>query len=129
MERKITEKELELMQLFVQITNTPARDIIEGDTFVIFIISKGTLQQTLQKGLTLMSLRNKLGKQVEVYEEAEDAEEFLKKYYKNFEIADIKVSSDKKQLMLTFDEKDKGLAIGKAGDKIKKARIICKQLF
>ncbi len=65
MERKISEKELELMQLFVQITNTPARDIIEGDTFVIFIVSKGMLQQALQKGLTLLALRNKLQKQVE----------------------------------------------------------------
>jgi transcription antitermination factor NusA-like protein len=36
---------------------------------------------------------------------------------------------DEKHLNLKFNDEDKGLAIGKSGERIKKAKMLCKRLF
>jgi N utilization substance protein A len=71
-------------------------------------------------------------KQVEIFEYLEDPDKFLRNALKPAKVKDIRLvdrMDGHKIAMVNVDPKDKGIAIGKNGENIKKIRFLAQRYF
>lgn len=130
--QKITNQEIEVINLLEKITKAKANDAIILEDSVIFVVGEGELGKAIGKqGANIMKLRKILDKNVEIVEYSDEINQFLKNIFYPVEIKEVTVSEngEKKTLVLQVDSKNKGLAIGKKGEKIEKARMLVKRYF
>ena len=83
-------------------------------------------------GEKIKRFRSMTNKQVEIYEYMNEAEKFIKNALKPAKVKDIRIvdrMEGKKIAMVNVETKDKGIAIGKNGDNIKKIRFLSKRYF
>jgi N utilization substance protein A len=130
---KITQDEMKFIQLLQNMTGATIVDcIIDNDT-IIFTVKKGEVGLAVGKGgEKIKRFRSMTNKQVEIYEYMNEAEKFIKNALKPAKIKDIRLvdrMEGKKIAMVTVEPKDKGIAIGKNGDNIKKIRFLAKRYF
>ncbi len=130
---KITQDEMKFIQLLQNMTGATIVDcIIDNDT-IIFTVKKGEVGLAVGKGgEKIRRFRAMTNKQVEIYEYMNEAEKFIKNALKPAKIKDIRLvdrMEGKKIAMVTVEPKDKGIAIGKNGDNIKKIRFLAKRYF
>jgi len=130
---KITQDEMKFIQLLQNMTGATIVDcIIEGDT-IIFTVKKGEVGLAVGKGgEKIKRFRSMTNKQVEIYEYLNEAEKFITNALKPAKVKDIRLvdrMEGKKIAMVTVVPKDKGIAIGKNGDNIKKIRFLSKRYF
>jgi N utilization substance protein A len=127
----LTNEEIQMINLLESITGAKATDAIITDNSVIFIVEKEDLGKAIgKKGNNVLRLRKVLDRDVEVIAYAPDLKEFLKSVFYPVEIKEITVSEgDKRVVTLQVDPKNKGLAIGRRGEKIDKARVLVKRYF
>jgi N utilization substance protein A len=130
---KITQDEMKFIQLLQNMTGATIVDcIIDNDT-IIFTVKKGEVGLAVGKGgEKIKRFRSMTNKQVEIYEYMNEAEKFIKNALKPAKIKDIRIvdrMEGKKIAMVTVEPKDKGIAIGKNGDNIKKIRFLAKRYF
>lgn len=130
---KITQDEMKFIQLLQNMTGATIVDcIIDNDT-IIFTVKKGEVGLAVGKGgEKIKRFRSMTNKQVEIYEYMNDAEKFIRNALKPAKVKDIRLvdrMEGKKIAMVTVEPKDKGIAIGKNGDNIKKIRFLAKRYF
>lgn len=85
-----------------------------------------------RNGANIQRFRNMLGKQVEVVEYADNPELFIKNLFSPAKVKAIKITKmpdGRRVAYVTVEAKDKGLAIGKSGRNIAKARFLIKRHF
>ncbi|MFA5246502.1 MAG: NusA-like transcription termination signal-binding factor [Candidatus Micrarchaeia archaeon] len=129
-ERKLSQEDIQLMNFLERATGAAASDVLtEGDS-VIFIVAKGQLGRAIGKGgANIQNLRRAMqGKEVEIVEEAADVKELLTRALSPAMIKGME-QNDKGEVLVSVEPKSKGLAIGKGGERIKKARLLAKRLF
>lgn len=85
-----------------------------------------------KKGSNISKVRKMIGKAIEVVEHSEDPIEFIKNLFapvlvKNISLMDKK--DGKKVAIVEVDERNKGLAIGKDGVNILKAKVFAKRHY
>jgi len=130
---KITQDEMKFIQLLQNMTGATIVDcIIDNDT-IIFTVKKGEVGLAVGKGgEKIKRFRSMTNKQVEIYEYMNEAEKFIRNALKPANVKDIRLvdrMEGKKIAMVTVEPKDKGIAIGKNGDNIKKIRFLAKRYF
>jgi N utilization substance protein A len=130
---KITQDEMKFIQLLQNMTGATIVDcIIDNDT-IIFTVKKGEVGLAVGKGgEKIKRFRSMTNKQVEIYEYMNEAEKFIRNALKPAKVKDIRLvdrMEGKKIAMVTVESKDKGIAIGKNGDNIKKIRFLAKRYF
>jgi N utilization substance protein A len=130
---KITQDEMKFIQLLQNMTGATIVDcIIDNDT-IIFTVKKGEVGLAVGKGgEKIKRFRSMTNKQVEIYEYMNEAEKFIRNALKPAKVKDIRLvdrMEGKKIAMVTVEPKDKGIAIGKNGDNIKKIRFLAKRYF
>ncbi len=130
---KITQDEMKFIQLLQNMTGATIVDcIIDNDT-IIFTVKKGEVGLAVGKGgEKIKRFRSMTNKQVEIYEYMNEAEKFIRNALKPAKVKDIRLvdrMEGKKIAMVTVENKDKGIAIGKNGDNIKKIRFLAKRYF
>ena len=80
-----------------------------------------------KKGDNIKRLQNVLGRRIEMVEYAEDPEMFITNIFKPAEVINIERGTDTTPVNVIVNKKsDLGIAIGKAGCNIEKARILCR---
>ncbi|MCK5669772.1 NusA-like transcription termination signal-binding factor [Candidatus Bathyarchaeota archaeon] len=130
---KITQDEMKFIQLLQNMTGATIVDCIIDDDTIIFTVKKGEVGLAVGKGgEKIKRFRSMTNKQVEIYEYMNEAEKFIKNALKPAKIKDIRIvdrMEGKKIAMVTVEPKDKGIAIGKNGDNIKKIRFLAKRYF
>ena len=130
---KITEHEMKFIQLLQNMTGATVVDCIVDDETIMFTVKKGEVGLAVGKGgEKIKRFRSMTNKQVEIYEYMKDADKFIKNALKPAKVKDIKLvdrMEGKKIAMVNVDPKDKGIAIGKNGDNIKKIRFLAKRYF
>jgi N utilization substance protein A len=125
---KITENEMRYMALLENMTGATIVDcIIEDDEeTVIFAVKKGEVGLAVGKGGEMTN------KQVEIYEYIDDAERFIRNALKPAKVKEIRlvdrVGGDR-IAMVNVESKDKGIAIGRNGQNIKKIRFLAQRYF
>lgn len=130
---KITENEMKFIQLLQNMTGATVVDCIVDDETIMFTVKKGEVGLAVGKGgEKIKRFRSMTNKQVEIYEYMNEADKFIKNALKPAKVKDIKLvdrMEGKKIAMVNVDPKDKGIAIGKNGDNIKKIRFLAKRYF
>jgi N utilization substance protein A len=132
---KITENEMRYMALLENMTGATIVDcIIEDDEeTVIFAVKKGEVGLAVGKGgEKIKRFRRMTNKQVEIYEYIDDAERFIRNALKPAKVKEIRlvdrVGGDR-IAMVNVESKDKGIAIGRNGQNIKKIRFLAQRYF
>ena len=130
---KITEHEMKFIQLLQNMTGATVVDCIVDDETIMFTVKKGEVGLAVGKGgEKIKRFRSMTNKQVEIYEYMNEADKFIKNALKPAKIKDIRIvdrMEGKKIAMVNVESKDKGIAIGKNGDNIKKIRFLAKRYF
>jgi N utilization substance protein A len=130
---KITGDEMKFIQLLQNVTGATVMDcIVDGDS-IIFTVKKGEIGLAVGKGgEKIKRLRAMTNKSVEVYEFVEDPEKFLRTALKPAKINEVRIVDrglGGKVASVSVDAKDKGIAIGRNGENIKKIRFLAKRYF
>ncbi|MGC9106338.1 MAG: NusA-like transcription termination signal-binding factor [Thermoprotei archaeon] len=129
---KLTSEELRYMFLFQQETKVTARDCIidEENNRIIFLVDQDKMGMAIgRNGLNVKRLEKKFGKSVELVAYSENLEELVKNLMAPARVKGIRVvqGQDKKTIYITVEPEDKGLAIGKAGRNVSRAKLILKR--
>lgn len=130
---KITGDEMKFIQLLQNMTGATIVDCIIDEETIIFTVKKGEIGLAVGKGgEKIKRFRAMTNKQVEIFEFIEDPDKFLRNALKPANVKDIRLV-DKvgggKIAMVNIDPHDKGIAIGKNGENIKKIRFLAKRYF
>jgi N utilization substance protein A len=127
----LNEQSLQLMAQFEELTGAGSRDCIVDDQNdrLIFVINPGDMGRAIgKKGATIKSVSETLGKRVEVVEYSSDPAQFLKNCFLPAKVLDVDIrdgeeeDDDQRVAYVDIPEEDRGLAIGKAGKNIIKAK-------
>lgn len=132
---KLTEREMKYIALFQDVTGASVRDCIIDDenNRIIFLVKPGEVGLAIGKGgVNVKRLRRLLDKDIEVVEYAEKLEELAANALMPARVKGVKLvrtSNGRRIVYVTVDPKDKGIAIGKGGRNVSKARLILKRYF
>ncbi|HSQ94138.1 MAG TPA: NusA-like transcription termination signal-binding factor [Methanoregula sp.] len=131
MERNIGFKERRYIEELRILTKATALDCVIDDRFdrVIYVIRQGDMGLAIgKKGDNIKRLQNVLGKRIEMVEHAENPAEFITNIFKPAEVTGIDRGSEEGPVNVFVRQRsDLGIAIGKAGCNIEKARILCRR--
>lgn len=134
-EIKLTPDELRYIALLQDLTGVTVRDcIIDGNTnTVIYIVNPGEAGIAVgREGINVKRLREILGKNIEIVEWADTLEDLVKNLFLPARVLGTKLLSaanGRKILYVTVEPKDKGLAIGRGGRNVNKARLVLKRYY
>jgi N utilization substance protein A len=132
---RLTEEEIRYATLFESITGVTPIDVVIDNEYsrLIFVVQKNQAALAVGKGgSNVKILRNILGKDVEVVESGESPEELIKNSLYPARVIMVKVTkspSGAKVAITTVAPEDKGIAIGKNGRNIARAKILAKRYF
>jgi len=129
-ERKLSQEDIQLLNFVERATGAAAIDVISEGNAVVFVVAKGQFGRAIGKaGANIQKLRRMMpGKEVEIVEEASDVKELLTHALSPAMLKGIE-QNEKGEVLVSVDAKSKGLAIGKGGERIKRARLLAKRLF
>jgi len=134
-EIKLTAEEMRFIALFQDLTRATVRDCIvdESENRIIFLVKPGDMGLAIgRNGINIKRLRKLLGRNIEVVEYADTVEKLAKNALAPARVLNVKVlqtPTGKKKVIVTVDPQDKGIAIGKAGRNVARARMILKRYF
>ncbi len=129
---KITSEGIRYIALFESLTGAAVRDCIvdkENDR-VIFVVKKGDMGIAIGKnGSNINRVKKSIGNHIEIVEYSDDASEFVENTFQPAMIkkVDIVSKESKRLAYVSVVSKDKGLAIGRDGRNIQKAKILAKR--
>jgi N utilization substance protein A len=132
---RLTEEEIRYATLFESITGVTPIDVVIDNEYsrIIFVVQKNQAAFAVGKGGShLKMLRNIVGKDVEIVEAGESPEELIKNSLYPAKVIMVKVTkapSGSKVAITTVAPEDKGIAIGKNGRNIARAKMLAKRYF
>lgn len=134
-EIRLTEEEIRYATLFESITGVTPMDVVIDNEYsrIIFVVQKNQAALAVGRGgSNVKMLKQIVGKDVEVIEGGETPEELIKNSLYPAKVIVVKVTkapSGSKVAITTVAPEDKGLAIGKNGRNIARARLLAKRYF
>lgn len=133
MERNIGFKERRYIEELRILTKSTALDCVIDDRFdrVIYVVRPGDMGLAIgKKGENIKRLTNVLGKRIEMVEFADTPDAFIANIFKPAEVAVVEHTPENGPVNIFVRQKsDLGIAIGKAGCNIEKARILCHRFY
>ncbi len=132
---KLSTEQLQFISLFQKITHTQPKDCIEDEKLdrIIFVVENGDMGKAIGKGAAnIKSLKNKIQKTVEVVEYIKEPEKFIAKAINEKLVNDVTISKDDLgglQATVMVDANNKGLAVGRGGRNIERAKLLAQRYF
>ncbi|ABL77692.1 NusA-like transcription termination signal-binding factor [Thermofilum pendens] len=132
--RRLTHEDLQIMNLFEEITKVPPKDIVYDDTFqrYIFLVDKGFAPLAVGKnGSKIRMIKELLRKDVEVVEDGSSLEDFVKSVFFPARVVEVKVreENNRKVVIAVVPPDQLGLAIGRNGRNVQRAKILLKRYY
>jgi N utilization substance protein A len=131
-EVELSGDDLDIFSNFEKITHIMPSDYLSGATSMVFLVSHESLGRAIGKGgANIEKLKRIFRKRVIIVGDSDDPEGFVRSFFSNITIYDIEIRDvmGEKAMMLTIDEKDRGIAIGRDGERIKAAKSFLKKKF
>ncbi len=133
-EVKLTTDGIRYIALFESLTRAVARDCVVDDENdrVIFVVKKGDMGLAIGKnGNSINRVKKSIGKHVEIVEYSEMVDEFVANALQPVSVKKVQViSKDKRKLaFVEVMSKDRGVAIGKNGRNIQKAKVLAQRHY
>ncbi|QYZ79732.1 NusA-like transcription termination signal-binding factor [Methanofollis formosanus] len=133
MERSIGFKERRYIEELRILTKSVAVDCIIDDRFdrVIYVIKPGDMGLAIgKKGENIRKMQKVLGKRIEMVEYAEEREAFIANILRPAEVDSVKTDETTGKLEIVIRKKSElGIAIGKGGSTVEKARLLVRRFF
>jgi len=133
LDRTIGFKERRYIEELRILTKSTAIDCVIDDRFerIIYVIRPGDMGLAIGKGGdNIKKMSRVLGKRIEMVEFDEDREVFIANMFKPAEVASVSFGERDELVLVTVPERgDFGLAIGKGGSTIEKARILVRRFY
>ncbi len=130
---ELTNDDLILFSQFEKITGVQALDYINNETVALFIVPANKLGKAIGKsGSNIQKLKQIFNKKVFIAADSQTLEGFIKNLLSTANIRSIDVKEDvmgQKTAYVKVDDKDRGLSIGKNGEKIKINSLMLKRKF
>ncbi|MFH1684813.1 MAG: NusA-like transcription termination signal-binding factor [Candidatus Micrarchaeota archaeon] len=129
---ELNEDDLKVFSSFENITHVMPSDYIATPSSLVFLVSKEFLGQAIgKKAANIEKLRRIFRKRVVVVADSDDAEGFLRNFFGNVTISDIESRNvmGETAIIMTVADKDRGIAIGRDGERIKAAKTLLKKKF
>jgi NusA-like KH domain protein len=129
---ELTGDDLSMFANFERITRVMPSDYLSSETSIVFLVSQESLGKAIGKhAVNIEKLKQVFRKRVIVVADSNDPEVFVRSFFGNVAIVDIEIRDvmGEKAIMLTIDEKDRGIAIGRDGERIKAAKTLLKKKF
>jgi N utilization substance protein A len=129
---RLTEEEMRYMSLFERMTDAVVRDCIEHDETVVFVVGSGEMGKAIGKGgANIDRVRRSIDKDVEVVEFSDNEAEFVANAFQPAAIEGVEVTEEDggKVAYVEVEDSDKGLAIGKGGENIAKAKKLARRHY
>ena len=121
--------------LFESVTGAVATDCIidaKRDR-VILVVKPGDAGLAIGKqGVRIKMVKNMLKKDVEIVEYAENPVDFIKNSFTPARVKEVRITErldNKKIAVVTVEDSDRGVAIGKSGKTAERTRFLAKRYF
>lgn len=130
---KFTANEIRYIALFENMTGAMVKDCIIDDEHgkVTFVVKNGDMGLAIGKGgSTVSKVQRAVDKGIEIVELSDDPIQFIKNLLSPAEVQSVKVlqkESGEKIAIVTADNTNKRIAIGKNGVNIERAKLIAKR--
>lgn len=133
-EIRLTPLELRYISLLQDLTGAIAKDCIvdEQSNRIIFIVAKGQAGLAIgRRGVNVSRLKKLLGKEIDIVEEGGNIEELAANCVAPARVREVRVTTmaGKKVVYINVYPEDKGVAIGKDGRTVQRARIILRRYY
>ncbi|MBP7411880.1 NusA-like transcription termination signal-binding factor [Methanoculleus sp. 10] len=129
--RTICFKERRYIEELRILTRATALDCIIDERFdrIVYLIKEGDMGLAIgRKGSNIRKMQRVLGKRIEMVEYSPEIESFTRNVFKPAEVAGVKKEDDGR-LTVYINKGDLGIAIGKGGCTIEKARLLLSRYF
>lgn len=129
---ELNEKGLKYFTEFEKVTRVMPSDYLETDNGLVFLVDLVSLGKAIgKKGANVKRLKDLFRKKVVVIGDSNDPEIFVRNFFNNVSIDNIEIANvmGESNIVLTVDEKDRGIAIGREGERIKAAKQFLKKKF
>ena len=132
---RFTSDEMRYIALFESVTGAVATDcIIDRDRDrIIIIVKPGDAGLAIGKhGSRIKLLKRMVRKDIEIVEYADNPKDFIKNSFAPARIKEIRITDrldNKKVAVVTVENRDKGIAIGKSGRTAERTRFLAKRYF
>ncbi|MCQ8893655.1 MAG: NusA-like transcription termination signal-binding factor [Methanolinea sp.] len=118
---------MRLMSQFEKLTGAGSRDCVIDDrnNRIIFVINPGEMGLAIGKsGASIKKAMEVMGKKIEVVEYAQNPEQFIRNCFLPAKVTSVVLEGDEDSLVAQVEvrDEDRGLAIGKEGKNIFKAK-------
>ncbi len=124
-----TTETIRLLTLFESVTNVPTRDCFIHNDVIYYIVEEGKIGLAIGKnGNCIKNVERVVGKRVKVYEYSDDPVKFLKNLIPQSREVRIFEENDKKIAEIKVKKNERGLVIGRGGEKIKVYKEILKRI-
>ena len=131
-EVKLTTEGIRYIALFESLTGAIARDCYVDDENdrVIFVVKKGDMGLAIGKnGNNINRVKKSIGKHIEIVEHSDEVDEFVANALQPVFVKKVQVvaKENRKLAYVEVMSKDRGIAIGKNGRNIQKAKVLAQR--
>ena len=132
---RLTSNEMSYIALFENVTGAVATDCIidEERDRIIFVVKPGDVGLAIGKhGSRIKLVKRMVQKDIEVVEYADNPEAFIRNSFAPARIKEIRITDrldNRKVAVVTVENKDKGIAIGKSGKTAERTRFLAKRYY
>ncbi len=129
---ELTSDDLKYFSEFEKVTKVTPNDYTITPNTIVFLVNQEALGKAIGKnGVNINRLKGVFKKRIIIVADSNDPEIFIKNMLYNVNILNIEMreAMSEKALFLTIDEKDRGIAIGKDGERIKMIKTFLKEKF
>ncbi len=131
---KLTPEEIRYMALLHELTGVHVRDCIIDNDFnrIIFVVNPHEISRAIgPRGLHVQRLRKIVGKNIEIVGYSDKLEEMVRLALVPARVRDVRLveRAGKKTVYVSVEPTDKGIAIGKNGKNVARAKILLKRYF
>jgi len=129
---ELSNDEMKCIAAFESVTGAVVHDCLISDDAVSFIVKQGDLGRAIGKqGANITRIRQMFARQVLVFEDSDDMEQFIRNLFGQIAVKNINVHEkmESKTAFVSVDENDRGSAIGRGGNRIKTGRALLMRKF
>lgn len=128
MSYSLDQKSMGFISYFENISGAQVDDCVPEDDRIIFIVKKGQAGLAIgKKGANIKKAERDLKKGIEIIENGDNPEEFIKNALAPAEVQEVTISEGR--AMVKIDASQRGMAIGKGGSKIDRCRKLLQRHF
>ena len=129
---KLNTENIRYINIFEDITGTKVKDCIVDNEMnkIIIVVEQGKIGRAIGKGgSNIKKIKRLLNKNIEIIEYSSDIMEFVTNIMGNICVKNVRIleKNGKKCVYIEVPQKEKGIAIGKRGQRIKKVKMLLRR--